>query len=422
MKPFSLFSAGILFFFVGIVGAESPKSMPHFELELRGVDYAKILADRKRIHSQNLGSLLDSDEQTLQPVLDLGQRNMDFLKFINSHRDPAHQISLTAEATEPASPIESPKVYNVAIALKAYQDLLKELPAPLAEVLTSNTPFPTVLPIPEADYIVWGLKTDRVYQTAARWLTLKPYLDRYIQLRKSDIRGYYYLAKEPGLSEKLAHWPQLEPKVRAQFYGWLVGSCFNSTPLDRCHQELDALIASGRDVNPYYNKYAPLSKQHYDRYFVLSWPRRDVTYSAAHPEVLRIPFIDPQNPRILSYLRDNIEDEWKWNGWNLRMDFGSGNEYLTAHIRWATGVTPHVEGMNTIVMDQNQPISEYESQWTIRHEFGHILGFPDCYIEFYDMDQAAMVSYQLDISNLMCSRRGRLKQTHFEELKRAYLR
>ena len=49
-------------------------------------------------------------------------------------------------------------------------------------------------------------------------------------------------------------------------------------------------------------------------------------------------------------------------------------------------------------------------QWTIRHEFGHVLGFPNCYLEFYDNDTATMVSYQLDVTNLMCSRRPDIGQ------------
>ena len=59
---------------------------------------------------------------------------------------------------------------------------------------------------------------------------------------------------------------------------------------------------------------------------------------------------------------------------------------------------------------------------TLSHEFGHVLGFPDCYVEFYDRDIGAIVSYQLDITNLMCSRRGHLQQRHYDELEITYSR
>ena len=59
---------------------------------------------------------------------------------------------------------------------------------------------------------------------------------------------------------------------------------------------------------------------------------------------------------------------------------------------------------------------------TIRHEYGHVLGFPDCYLEFYDTNLNQMVQYQLDITNLMCSRRVHLQQSHYDEMKRVYFR
>jgi hypothetical protein len=69
-------------------------------------------------------------------------------------------------------------------------------------------------------------------------------------------------------------------------------------------------------------------------------------------------------------------------------------------------------------MDTNVPLWQYHARWTIRHEFGHTLGFPDCYIEFYDTKAGQMVSFQIDTSNLICSRRGKLQARHDEELKR----
>src|SRR5439155_5532825 len=94
------------------------------------------------------------------------------------------------------------------------------------------------------------------------------------------------------------------------------------------------------------------------------------------------------------------------------------------HIVWEAGATPHVESApgSTITMDENSLLSEYDVQWTIRHEYGHVLGFPDCYHEFYDVEEEVFVSYQLDVTNLMCSRRGKLKETHYNELKKAYFK
>jgi hypothetical protein len=79
-------------------------------------------------------------------------------------------------------------------------------------------------------------------------------------------------------------------------------------------------------------------------------------------------------------------------------------------------------GGDTITMDANRSLEEYSTRWTIRHEFGHVLGLPDCYIEFYDESRAVMVSYQIDITNLMCSRKGKLQERHVLELRKHYYR
>lgn len=73
-------------------------------------------------------------------------------------------------------------------------------------------------------------------------------------------------------------------------------------------------------------------------------------------------------------------------------------------------------------MDADQPLTEYDAQWTIRHEFGHVLGLPDCYLEYYDPDKEVIVSYQIDIDDLMCSRHGHIQGHHLDELKRVYFR
>lgn len=71
-------------------------------------------------------------------------------------------------------------------------------------------------------------------------------------------------------------------------------------------------------------------------------------------------------------------------------------------------------------MDSNTDIQEYGVRWTIRHEFGHILRLPDCYTEFYDTKEQVMVNYQLDTTDLMCSRAGLMNERIYQELKKHY--
>jgi hypothetical protein len=150
-----------------------------------------------------------------------------------------------------------------------------------------------------------------------------------------------------------------------------------------------------------------------------------VVWTSKQSGLMAIPFKDPKDTAVKSFLLDNIEDEWKKPGWNLKLQFQTSGSWMgMPEIKFEPGATPHVNGLggNTITMDANSPLTEYGTRWTIRHEFGHVLGLPDCYIEFLDQEREVMVSYQIDLDNLMCSRRGKFNELHFEELKKAYFR
>jgi hypothetical protein len=81
---------------------------------------------------------------------------------------------------------------------------------------------------------------------------------------------------------------------------------------------------------------------------------------------------------------------------------------------------PHEED-DMIVMDANLDFQDPSTSIMIQHEFGHILGLKDCYVQFYDPTEKVFINYQLDTANIMCSRAGRVLPQHVAELKHAYL-
>ena len=396
--------------------ASRSRKLPHLDLEMTGAEYARILNEHppKNWHTNWQADALD-------PIVAIGTRNLAWLMELNRHRDSAHQISLSSADTEPGFPMDAPREINEKISLQEYADLTSTMPQAIRSVLLGTGPLPIVLPVSEADYIKWGFKTDRVYQMAVRWIMERNDLDQYARLSQTDIRGIYSLDRVTGLGAQLKSWSTLANTVQTQYRGWLIGVCGNQNDRKDCAAELDQAIAS-KGVSEFFDKYASTSRKMYDDFFKLEWNRQDIVWTQADPKVLTIPFIDPHSPVIASYLQDNIEDEWRMPGWNLRMKFLEGDKKTTAHLQFQKAVTPHVVPPNLIVIDENQPFTEYDARWMIRHEFGHILGFPDCYVEFYDTDREAMVSYQLDTTNLMCSRQGHFKQIHFDELKRVYFK
>ncbi len=352
----------------------------------------------------------------------LGQRNLEWLKYMNSFRTDEQKLRFTKPGDLKGIPIEAAKSYNVEIIQTEHETLKNTMPPELAKVLYSKDPFPKNPTVDEATYVLWANKVDKNYQTAVRWQGMSPYLSELEMRREGDLRGYYFLSqKTENVESVLRSLHTLPAEQKTQIEEWLLQMCQNQQGVDSgCDSQVKKLAAS-KTAYEFYLKYLPNSQELWNSYFQLENPRSEITWNSTDAKKMTVPFKDPSDNIILNFLKVNIQDEWKWNGWQLFLDF---RPQADVHVEFQPGVTPHVNGLggNTIVMDNNAPLSEWDVQWTIRHEFGHVLGFLDCYLEFYEPSTQAIVSYQLDITNLMCSRAGRFKQTHFDTLKNNYFK
>ncbi len=227
--------------------------------------------------------------------------------------------------------------------------------------------------------------------------------------------------KIADLDQVLEGYQQTTADEQQKLAEHLNGICLNSLRNEtKCESKLQKAIAADQLVD-FKNLYWNNSRKVWDSFFDISDPRRDVTWDS--PNVMHVKFKDPNNDTIANWLKENVEDEFQipLKNWRLEMKFerfGFGLSY----IEFQKNVTPHVSGGNKVVMDANTALEEYGVRWTIRHEYGHILRLPDCYHEFYDAKNNLMINYQLDTTDLMCSRAGQMNDRIYEELKRVYYR
>ncbi|MGZ5278941.1 MAG: hypothetical protein ACXWC9_03310, partial [Pseudobdellovibrionaceae bacterium] len=309
---------------------------------------------------------------SVQEAIKLGERNMAWLAHMNSFRPEGKEIQLTKPGDLKGIPIEEPKTYSPKTVTEDFKTTYAEMPADMAKILYSSVPFTDDTPIAEEEYITWAKKVDRNYQTAVRWILMEPYIP-YLSLRRAeDLRGYYFLNKKTSNVEStLRSIDTLPADQKAQITEWLTQMCQNGEGLSSfCETRVEEAIER-KTAFEFYLRYLGDGETIWNGYFSLENPRPEISWTASKPNVMTIPFMDPLNAKIMNFLKFNIEDEFKWDLWNLKLDFVA---QTPIHVEFEPGVTPHVNaaGGDTITMDANAPLTEWDVQWTIRHEFGHV--------------------------------------------------
>jgi hypothetical protein len=397
-------------FCLSLLFVGSALAAPHLDLELSSGEYRKLLAKQRQSFM---------DDPAIVKAIFLGDRLSKWINAVNATRTPTTAIRLTSAATRRGVPIDRPNIYSPTTINKENMDIQKELPMALKEVLLTSAEISSTIPVSDEIFILHARRIDRNYQQAARYKSIDKYRTEYIKAARNDVRGYYYLVSKKIGEHELRDVALIPPAKVAPIKEALTLLCVNGNKATaKCQQEMAQAFTTNA-VAAYYKKYLSVAKENWDQFFYIpmSAKRSDIDWSGS---TTTVPFNTPALAKFIPYLKTNIEDEFRWLGWSLKLNFGKYTDgpYLT----FEAGALPHVNalGGNEIVMDSNQPIEEYESQWTIRHEFGHILGLPDCYHEFYDVDARAYVNYQLDTKDLMCSRAGNMNARIFTELKMVY--
>ncbi len=374
-----------------------------------------------------------NEDLSVDMSISAGERLHAWLKLINSNRAVEDQITLTKKDNEPIldkyKSLKEPREYGPSTIHKRANELLVEVPKPMVDVIYFGKTMTANVPVSDDEFAKWGQEVSLTYQRSVRWVSLQKWKDWYKRRRLQDIRGYFYLSNYSNLNKKLSDVKKLTKEELTLFKQSLVSNCMNNFALfddsayviKICSNEYKTYINENNLIE-YKEKYWQVAKQTWESYFVIQQPRKDIVWSPMSSNRMTIPFKNIESKPIANWLEFNVEDEFKFNRWEMDMVYTNQPQKNTSHLKFKKNTTPHVAEGNIIVMDENQSIDEYDTSWVIRHEFGHILRLPDCYFEYFDEERNLFVFYAIDISDLMCSRRGKMNQRIFDELKRVYFK
>jgi len=362
-----------------------------------------------------------SDE--FQPILQAGKRNLEWNTYINSQRTQ-NSLILHPENSESGIPMSDPLEYSKTGILTNFKSWSQNAPFTMRGIILTGGDLNSLPQIADEIYLRWARNLDREYQLAQRWILLAPFMRQLKAERARDVRGYAFLKTFPDLNKVFANWTSLNTEERTQLKNALIGQCLNSRKsFSACTTELEALLTQRKNPSSFYVKYEDSAFRIWKSFYEIQNSRTDVIWKPQNMNFMTLPFARNATDRATQWIKNSIEQFWQLNEWHLILrEVPASSKYI--HVDFIPNANAHVDriGGNKIVLDQNRSLDDPSQSWILAHEFGHTLGFPDCYLEFFDEEKQMIVAYQIHLDNIMCSRAGRMQNVHYDYLKHKYFK
>jgi hypothetical protein len=215
---------------------------------------------------------------------------------------------------------------------------------------------------------------------------------------------------------------------RLPIEGLMTSMCghFNST--ETCQRQFLKHVQKGNLTEYYHALKESYRKEKYNTFFSLAAGPRKFKCNRGNNGVVEM---------TIPFLKTGAEDKFFrgglahgllyaekiWSNSKFKMKFNiaaSGDSTNMINLNFQNGITSSVSDESPTTINLNAQLAGTALLKTVSHEFGHVLGFPDCYIEYYQRSKKEIIYYELEAEsqNLMCSHKNgwKIPDSYFEQL------
>ncbi len=286
-----------------------------------------------------------------------------------------------------------------------------------------NLPYDTLYKLRVLVAQLYGLES-----MALRWENANCHAEELAKNYQKDISFYLILKgyectpegrRPPGvpfcLQEVFQGWSRQEYlEMRGRLRPSLISLCSKASgrSVQACEADFAGAVAA-KKIMAWYTQYRDQVQAKYYRplFEMRPGPKNYSCEKASNGKmtIMTIPYV-PASDSVDSALLEIGQSYWRQNNqFFIKFVPVNPKEVVPANalkINVQANVLSHVrdDRPNELVISSSVLQNRIILKMTIAHELGHVIGFPDCYIEYLNQAvEEELVYYEVDSSNLMCS-------------------
>jgi hypothetical protein len=350
------------------------------------------------------------EDFAINQIQEIYVRHQEFKFYLMS------QGVMLSESMENHTP-ENPFIYSPKKILEIVTMIKKDMSEDLRNIYLRQSPFPKENTIPVNVLQYWANKINHGNQMAVRWQQLiAPQINYWKKFQKRDVRGYLYLSSMKDIDQKLLNFENLEQPLQQKIRASIHSMCLNNGhTFTTCAAEANDQFLGEKAFAVYY-KYLSRAQDNFETFFKIQQKMDFLHWSSSTDFSMEVK--NPSNLDVATFFSSAVERYWKFSDvFNVQVEFLDTSSNRLASINIVENTIAHVLNFRTLYISHNDL---YYNPQTVAHEAGHLLGFPDCYLEYVDENTNEAVYYEINQHNIMCSLSGSVESIHYDELRKIY--